>query len=134
MFYCIRFALSLCKDESSTTHKLSRMLHRITKKVKKRMEIHTLLEMPPFQDITEEELLSLILAPEHAHRQYKPADFIAMQGEAYRSLFILCNGSVRTNGQCGGEATHHRNAESPATACPGFCLCLRKPLPGKYRS
>ena len=42
------------------------------------MEIHTLLEMPPFQDITEEELLSLILAPEHAHRQYKPADFIAM--------------------------------------------------------
>ena len=60
------------------------------------MEIHTLLEMPPFQDITEEELLSLILAPEHAHRQYKPADFIAMQGEAYRSLFILCNGSVRT--------------------------------------
>jgi hypothetical protein len=30
------------------------------------MEIHTLLKMPPFQGITEEELLSLILAPEHA--------------------------------------------------------------------
>ena len=60
------------------------------------MEIHTLLKMPPFQGITEEELLSLILAPEHARRQYKPADFIAMQGEAYRSLFILCSGSVRT--------------------------------------
>ena len=27
------------------------------------MEIHTLLKMPPFQGITEEELLSLILAP-----------------------------------------------------------------------
>ena len=38
------------------------------------MEIHTLLKMPPFQGITEEELLSLILAPEHARRQYKPAD------------------------------------------------------------
>ena len=98
------------------------------------MEIHTLLKMPPFQGITEEELLSLILAPEHARRQCKPADFIAMQGEAYRSLFILCCGSVRTNGQCRGKATHHRNAESPATTCPGFCLCLRKPLPGKYRS
>ena len=47
------------------------------------MEIHTLLKMPPFQGITEEELLSLILAPEHARRQCKPADFIAMQGEAY---------------------------------------------------
>ena len=33
------------------------------------MEIHTLLKMPPFQGITEEELLSLILAPEHARRQ-----------------------------------------------------------------
>ena len=32
------------------------------------MEIHTLLEMPPFQDITEEELLSLILALERAHK------------------------------------------------------------------
>ena len=29
------------------------------------MEIHTLLEMPPFQDITEEELLSLILSLIH---------------------------------------------------------------------
>ena len=45
------------------------------------MEIHTLLKMPPFQGITEEELLSLILAPEHARRQCKPADFIAMQGK-----------------------------------------------------
>ena len=135
MFYCIRFALSLCKDESSTTHKLSRMLHRITKKVKKRMEIHTLLEMPPFQDITEEELLSLILAPEHAHRQYKPADFIRHAGRSISfSIHIVQRQCAYPNGQCGGEATHHRNAESPATACPGFCLCLRKPLPGKYRS
>ena len=46
------------------------------------MEIHTLLKMPPFQGITEEELLSLILSPEHARRQYKPADFIAMQVSA----------------------------------------------------
>ena len=73
------------------------------------MEIHTLLEMPPFQDITEEELLSLILAPEHAHRQYKPADFIAMQGEAYRSLFILCNGSV-----CVPKWSVRRGSNSPS--------------------
>ena len=92
------------------------------------MEIHTLLKMPPFQGITEEELLSLILAPEHARRQYKPADFIAMQGEAYRSLFILCSGSVRT------QMVSAEGKQLTATTCPGFCLCLRKPLPGKYRS
>ena len=60
------------------------------------MEIHELLKMPPFQGITEEQLLPLILAPKHACRLYKSSDFIAMQGEAYRSLFILCSGSVRT--------------------------------------
>ena len=34
------------------------------------MEIHTLLKMPPFQGITEEELLSLILAPEQIGRAH----------------------------------------------------------------
>lgn len=99
------------------------------------MEIHTLLKMPPFQGITEEELLSLILAPEHARRQCKPADFIAMQGEAYRSLFILCCGSVRTQMvSAEGKQLTIETLKAPATTCPGFCLCLRKPLPGKYRS
>lgn len=60
------------------------------------MKIHTLLKMPPFQGITEEQLLPLMLAPEHACRLYKSSDFVAMQGEVYRSLFILCAGSVRT--------------------------------------
>ena len=85
------------------------------------MEIHTLLEMPPFQDITEEELLSLILAPEHAHRQYKPADFIAMQGEAYRSLFILCNGSVRTQMvSAEGKQLTIETLKAPQLLAPAF--------------
>ena len=113
MFIASSICIILCKDESSTTHKLSRMLHRITKKVK-RMEIHTLLEMPPFQDITEEELLSPSWQSEHAHRQYKPADFIAMQGRSISFSIHLCNG-VRTQ-MVSAEVNHHRNAESPATA------------------
>ena len=52
------------------------------------MEIHTLLKMPPFQGITEEELLSLILAPEHARRQYKPADFTQMVSAEGKQLTI----------------------------------------------
>lgn len=72
------------------------------------MEIHTLLEMPPFQDITEEELLSLILAPEHAHRQYKPADFIAMQ-EKHIVLYSYCATAV-----CVPKWSVRRGSNSPS--------------------
>ncbi len=94
------------------------------------MEIHTLLEMPPFQDITEEELLSLILAPEHAHRQYKPADFIAMQGEAYRSLFILCNGSVRTQMvSAEGKQLTIETLKAPQLLAPAFVFASENRFP-----
>lgn len=94
------------------------------------MEIHTLLKMPPFQGITEEELLSLILAPEHAHRQYKPADFIAMQGEAYRSLFILCNGSVRTQMvSAEGKQLTIETLKAPQLLAPAFVFASENRFP-----
>ena len=94
------------------------------------MEIHTLLKMPPFQGITEEELLSLILAPEHAHRQYKPADFIAMQGEAYRSLFILCNGSVRTQMvSAEGKQLTIETLKAPQLLAPAFVFASENRVP-----
>ena len=86
--------------------------------------------MPPFQDITEEELLSLILAPEHAHRQYKPADFIAMQGEAYRSLFILCNGSVRTQMvSAEGKQLTIETLKAPQLLAPAFVFASENRFP-----
>ena len=92
------------------------------------MEIHTLLKMPPFQGITEEELLSLILAPEHARRQYKPADFIAMQGEAYRSLFILCSGSVRTQMvSAEGKQLTIETLKAPQLLAPAFVFASEVP-------
>ena len=84
----------------------------------------------PFQDITEEELLSLILAPEHAHRQYKPADFIAMQGEAYRSLFILCNGSVRTQMvSAEGKQLTIETLKAPQLLAPAFVFASENRFP-----
>lgn len=71
------------------------------------MEIHTLLKMPPFQGITEEELLSLILAPEHARRQCKPADFIAMQ-EKHTVLYSYCAAAV-----CVPKWSVQRESNSP---------------------
>lgn len=94
------------------------------------MEIHTLLKMPPFQGITEEELLSLILAPEHARRQYKPADFIAIQGEAYRSLFILCSGSVRTQMvSAEGKQLTIETLKAPQLLAPAFVFASENRFP-----
>ena len=94
------------------------------------MEIHTLLKMPPFQGITEEELLSLILAPEHARRQCKPADFIAMQGEAYRSLFILCCGSVRTQMvSAEGKQLTIETLKAPQLLAPAFVFASENRFP-----
>ena len=60
------------------------------------MEPHILLQMPLFRGITEETLLKFVLLHQHTLKSYKSGEFIAMQGDIYRSLYILCNGTVRT--------------------------------------
>ena len=94
------------------------------------MEIHELLKMPPFQGITEEQLLPLILAPEHACRLYKSSDFIAMQGEAYRSLFILCSGSVRTQMvNAEGKQLTIETLKAPELLAPAFVFSSENRFP-----
>ncbi len=94
------------------------------------MEIHVLLKMQPFQGITEYELLPLILAPEHTYRLYKPSDFIAMQGEIYRSLFILCNGSVRTQMvNAEGKQLTIETLKAPQLLAPAFVFSSENRFP-----
>lgn len=94
------------------------------------MEIHELLKMPPFQGITEEQLLPLILAPKHACRLYKSSDFIAMQGEAYRSLFILCSGSVRTQMvNAEGKQLTIETLKAPELLAPAFVFSSENRFP-----
>lgn len=94
------------------------------------MEIHELLKMPPFQGISEEQLLPLILAPEHACRLYKSSDFIAMQGEAYRSLFILCSGSVRTQMvNAEGKQLTIETLKAPELLAPAFVFSSENRFP-----
>lgn len=57
------------------------------------MEIHTLLKMPPFQGITEEELLSLILAPEHARRNTNLLTLLPYR-EKHTVLYSYCAAAV----------------------------------------
>lgn len=94
------------------------------------MEIYPLLRMPPFRGITEKELLSLILSPEHARRLYKPSDFIAMQGETYRSLFILCSGKVRTQMvNAEGKQLTIETLKAPQLLAPAFVFSSENRFP-----
>ena len=94
------------------------------------MEIHVLLKMQPFQGITEEQLLPLILAPEHTCKVYKPSDFIAMQDEIYRSLFILCSGSVRTQMvNAEGKQLTIETLKAPQLLAPAFIFSSENRLP-----
>lgn len=52
------------------------------------MEPHILLQMPLFRGITEETLLKFVLLHQHTLKSYKSGEFIAMQGDIYRSLYI----------------------------------------------
>ncbi|ADV43835.1 Crp/Fnr family transcriptional regulator [Bacteroides helcogenes] len=94
------------------------------------MEIHVLLKMPPFRGITEQELLPLILTPEHACRLYKPSDLIALQGEVYRSLFILCSGSVRTQMvNAEGKQLTIETLKAPELLAPAFVFSSENRFP-----
>lgn len=94
------------------------------------MEVHLLLKMPPFQGITEENLLPLVLAPEHVNRKYKPSDFIAMQGEVYRSIFILCNGRVRTQMvNTEGKQLTIETLKAPQLLAPAFVFSSENRFP-----
>ena len=70
------------------------------------------------------------MAPEHARRQCKPADFIAMQGEAYRSLFILCCGSVRTQMvSAEGKQLTIETLKAPQLLAPAFVFASENRFP-----
>lgn len=94
------------------------------------MKIHALLKMRPFQGITEEQLLPLVLASEHACRLYKASDFVAMQGEVYRSLFILCGGSVRTQMvNAEGKQLTIETLKAPELLAPAFVFSSENRFP-----
>ena len=65
-----------------------------------------------------------------SRRQYKPADFIAIQGEAYRSLFILCSGSVRTQMvSAEGKQLTIETLKAPQLLAPAFVFASENRFP-----
>ena len=94
------------------------------------MEPHVLLQMPLFQGITEEALLRFILLHQHTLKSYKPGDFIALQGDIYRSLYILCNGTVRTQMvSAEGKQLTIETLRAPKLLAPAFIFASENRFP-----
>ena len=94
------------------------------------MEPHILLQMPLFQGITEEVLLKFVLLHQHTLKSYKPGEFIAMQGDIYRSLYILCNGTVRTQMvSAEGKQLTIETLRAPKLLAPAFIFASENRFP-----
>ena len=94
------------------------------------MEPHILLQMPLFQGITEETLLKFVLLHQHTLKSYKPGEFIAMQGDIYRSLYILCNGTVRTQMvSAEGKQLTIETLKAPQLLAPAFVFASENRFP-----
>ena len=94
------------------------------------MEPHILLQMPLFRGITEETLLKFILLHQHTLKSYKSGEFIAMQGDIYRSLYILCNGTVRTQMvSAEGKQLTIETLYAPKLLAPAFIFASENRFP-----
>ena len=94
------------------------------------MEPHILLQMPLFRGITEETLLKFVLLHQYTLKSYKPGEFIAMQGDIYPSLYILCNGTVRTQMvSAEGKQLTIETLRAPKLLAPAFIFASENRFP-----
>lgn len=94
------------------------------------MEPYILLQMPLFKGLTEDVLLKFILKQRHALKHYKSKEFIALQGDLYRSLYILCNGSVRTQMvSAEGKQLTIETLQAPSLLAPAFIFASENRFP-----
>ena len=67
---------------------------------------------------------------QHTLKSYKPGEFIAMQGDIYRSLYILCNGTVRTQMvSAEGKQLTIETLRAPKLLAPAFIFASENRFP-----
>lgn len=94
------------------------------------MNISTLLSLALFKGISEEALLPFVLSTPNAMRCYKAAEFVACQGDVCRSLFILCNGEVRTQMvNAEGKQLTIERIQAPSLLAPAFIFATENRFP-----
>lgn len=85
------------------------------------MDVKRLMGTPVFLHLSEEKIQTFIDSTPHTLRSYAVHDFIALQDSPCRSIYLLCNGEVRTamSGPDGKQVTIE-DLKSPVLLAPAF--------------
>lgn len=105
------------------------MLHELLKN-DKLMNIPLLQSHPLFHGLSEENLMQLLLLSNNAIRRYRCGDFIAMQGDICRSLYVLTEGSVRAQMvSAEGKQLTIDHLQAPELLAPAFLFASENRFP-----
>ena len=94
------------------------------------MDVKRLMGTPVFLHLSEEKLRAFIDSTPHTLRSYAVSDFIAIQGDPCRSVYLLYNGEVRTtmSGPEGKQVTIE-DLEAPVLLAPAFLFATVNRFP-----
>lgn len=94
------------------------------------MDVKKLMGTPVFLHLSEEKLQAFIESTPHTLRHFTTHDFIAIQGDPCRSIYLLYNGEVRTtmSGPDGKQVTIE-DLQSPILLAPAFVFATNNRFP-----
>lgn len=94
------------------------------------MDVRRLMETPVFLGLIEEKLRTFIDDTPHILRSYAVNEFIAMQDDPCRSVYLLYEGEVRTtmSGPDGKQVTIE-DLEAPVLLAPAFVFATHNRFP-----
>lgn len=94
------------------------------------MDIIKLMSTPVFLHLSEDKVRDFIWNTPHTLRSYAPHDFIAMQGDPCRSVYLLYEGEIRTtmSGPEGKQITME-DLQAPVLLAPAFVFATVNRFP-----
>ena len=105
------------------------MLHPITKNLKKNGTTYIITDAIISRHNRRNAVKVRSVAPTYL-KSYKSGEFIAMQGDIYRSLYILCNGTVRTQMvSAEGKQLTIETLRAPKLLAPAFIFASENRFP-----
>ncbi len=94
------------------------------------MDIDVLLQLSLFRGMVKEQVSPFLFATSHVSRSYKVSDFIAKEGELYRSPFFLYSGTVQTQMIApDGKQLTVAVIEAPSLLAPAFIFASENRFP-----
>lgn len=94
------------------------------------MDVKRLMTTPVFLHLNEEKLQAFIDSSSHSLRRYPSHDFIALQGDPCRALYLLYEGKVRAtmSGPDGKQVTME-DLQAPVLLAPAFIFATNNRFP-----